>query len=399
MSPNQPSSWGRRQESTSTPNTKSTGPYDRNFQWKLIEGGAYPDGYVYPDGRVPPQPDNWEEINQRLAQPRPSLSVSQFSDGMFREFKRADAHAFKEKQVTTSVTSTIQGETRDAGCVSGGIPFKNLDPLADGTLVLGNPDLYYGARPEQLDRRVRMELSGRIIPSTQVDLPMVPNFFLAAKGPDGSAAVAKRQLTYDGVLGARGVNSLQSYGQDEPVYDNHAYTITSSYHDGQLKMYTTHPTRPTNPGGRPEYFLNQLRSFAMTDTADTFRQGAAAFRNLRDWTKEQRDKAIARANEKVNNSRGRAPDASGSSLTTGFTSEASPKSHDIDLPAQESRTSLNENFNTAPTRESPRKSDTAPANLAAPDAAKGPASHPLRRSSSVTDEIAQSDELSERNSS
>jgi hypothetical protein len=46
---------------------------------------------------------------------------------------------------------------------------------------------------------------------TQHDLPIAPNFFLAAKGPDGSAAVAKRQACYDGALGERGMHSLQSY--------------------------------------------------------------------------------------------------------------------------------------------------------------------------------------------
>jgi hypothetical protein len=50
-----------------------------------------------------------------------------------------------------------------------GIPFTNLDHLMDGTLVPGNPDIYYGTRPEQLTRRVRNELSGHIIPSTQED--------------------------------------------------------------------------------------------------------------------------------------------------------------------------------------------------------------------------------------
>ena len=78
-----------------------------------------------------------------------------------------------------------------------GMPFTNLAHLTDDTLVPGNPDLYYGARPEHLDRRVRNELSGRINPLTQVDLPMAPDFFLAAKGPDGFAAVAKRQASYD----------------------------------------------------------------------------------------------------------------------------------------------------------------------------------------------------------
>jgi len=35
----------------------------------------------------------------------------------------------------------------------------------------------------------------------------------------------------------------------------------------------------------------------MTDTADTFRQGAGAYRNLKDWAKEQRDDLIRQANE------------------------------------------------------------------------------------------------------
>jgi hypothetical protein len=58
------------------------------------------------------------------------------------------------------------------------------------------------------------------VPFTQQDLPIAPNFFLAAKGPDGSASVAKRQACYDGALGARGIHSLQEYGKDEPVFDN-----------------------------------------------------------------------------------------------------------------------------------------------------------------------------------
>ena len=116
-----------------------------------------------------------------LSQPRPSLSPSKFSEEAHEKFVQADADAAKEKQVTTSVIPYIGGDIKDAKCVSGGIPFTNLAPLTDGTLVPGNADIYYGARPEQLDRRVRDELSGHIIPSTQDDLPIAPNFFLAAK--------------------------------------------------------------------------------------------------------------------------------------------------------------------------------------------------------------------------
>jgi hypothetical protein len=58
---------------------------------------------------------------------------------------QADADAVKEKQVTTSVIPIIEGDIGDAKCVSGGIPFTNLGHLTDGTLVPGNPDIYYSA--------------------------------------------------------------------------------------------------------------------------------------------------------------------------------------------------------------------------------------------------------------
>jgi hypothetical protein len=198
------------------------------------------------------------------------------------------------------VIPIIEGDVGDSKCAAGEIPFTNLDHLTDGSLVPGNPDLYYGARPEQVDRQVRTELGGRIIPSTQQDLPVAPNFFLAAKGPDGSFAVAQRQALYDGTLGERGIQDLLSYRSD-PVYDNNANTMTCTYHAGQLKMYTTHPIPPANPGARPEYVMTQIKAYALTSDYDTYRQGAAAYRNGRDWAKQQRDEAIQQANERVAN--------------------------------------------------------------------------------------------------
>jgi len=339
MSSSQSSSRGRKRGSistsstkptTNTTTTKSTGPYDRGFQQNLIDGGIYPHGYRYPDGRVPAKPNNWDEINQRLAQPRASLSPSKFSEEAYEKFVQADVDAFKEKQVTESVIPIVEGEVGDAKCRVGGIPFTNLDHLTDGTLVPGNPDLYYGARPEQLDRRVRNELSGHIVPSTQDDLPIAPNFFLAAKGPDGSAAVAKRQASYDGALGARGMHSLQSYGESEPTHDNNAYTITSTYHDGTLKMYTVHPTPPAEPNGKPSYHMTQLNSWSVTGNPDTFRQGAGAFRHGRDLAKEWRDDAIARANEKANEGHGLASrtEAASFNVLSSFASQGSETSLD-----------------------------------------------------------------------
>jgi hypothetical protein len=197
------------------------------------------------------------------------------------------------------VIPIIEGDIGDPKCAGGEYVFGNLASLTDGTLAQAKPDHFYGARPEQLNRQIRSKLSDRIIPSTQDDLPMVPNFFLEAKGPDGSLAVATRQACYDGALGARGMNSLQSYQQDEFAHDNNAYTITSTYHGGQLKLYTTHLAEPRGQGRRPEYIMTQLNTWGMTGNPETFRQGASAYRNGRDWAKEMRDKFITAANDRL----------------------------------------------------------------------------------------------------
>jgi hypothetical protein len=314
--------------STTSKSRKSTTPYDRGFEQNLIDHG------VYLDNRAQ-TPENWEEINERLANPRPSLSPSKFSETAFRAFRASDFRAKDEDDVMIDMVPVIAGVRQDNHFSARKTKFGNLEPLTDGTIAPANPDLFYGARPEQLDRQIRDKLSGRIIPSTMEDKPMAPNFYFEAKGPDGSAAVARRQACYDGAMGARGVQSLQSYGQSDLVYDNHAYTITSTYHDGQLKMYTTHITPPAGPGKPPEYHMTQLNTWGLTGNADTFRQGATAFRNGRDLTKEWRDGFISAANERVGSL-----NAEPSTLeSSNYTSDATDT---YSTPAEESEVSADE---------------------------------------------------------
>ncbi|EEP76022.1 predicted protein [Uncinocarpus reesii 1704] len=282
-----------------TAETSTASAYSQNFQQNLIDHGIYLDDYEFPNGNVPSQPNNFDEIVERLARLQPSLSPSKFSDEDFKKFKRANTNASKERLVTTSVIPIIEGEISNSNCVGGDYPFQNLAPLTDGMLASAKPDHFYGARPEQLNHQIRNHLSHHIIPSTQDDLPIVPNFFLEAKGPDGSLAIATRQACYNGALGARGMHSLQSYQQDGPIYDNNAYTLTSTYHGGQLKMYTTHITRPKDGETHPEYIMTQLNTWAMTGNREAFQQGVSAYQNARDWAKETRDKFIRAANERL----------------------------------------------------------------------------------------------------
>lgn len=243
----------------------------------------------------------------------------------------------------------IEGEIRDPRCVSGGIPFKNLDDLTDGTLKPGNQDLYYGARPEQLDRQVWNALTGHITPTTEDQLPIVPNFFPSAKGSNGTLIVADRSACYDGALGARGMHSLQSFGRDEPLYDNSAYVISSTYHYGLLTMYTNHPVQPSNHGDKPEIYMNELKDWYMPNDVGTLRQGATAFRNARDWASKQRDEAISWANARANDIQAEPPAVDDSfGLVSSFVSEASPDERcSTQAPSQESRTSPDNGSGTA----------------------------------------------------
>ncbi|KAI1825788.1 hypothetical protein F4861DRAFT_547179 [Xylaria intraflava] len=279
--------------------TGSIGPHDHAFEQHLINNGIYHHGYRYPEtGVALPKPGNLEEIKQVMRRPRASLSPTRFTEKDFDKFQQADINASKESKVMSTVIPIIEGKIRDSKCVSGQIPFTNLDHLTDGTLVAGNPDQYHGARPEQLNQRLEKELSHSIAPSTQKYLPIAPNFFLAVNGMDCSLGVADRQARYDGALGARGMHSLQTYGRT-PGFDNNAYTITSTYQGGVLRMYTSHPVPPSGPNMRPKYAVTQLGVYALNNELSSFTGGAAAYRNARDWAKQKRDEAIQAANEIV----------------------------------------------------------------------------------------------------
>ena len=297
------SSQSRGQQSTkpTTISSKSgkTTAYAEDYEQHLIDHGIYPVLHEHPDARPTPKPSNLGDIRQRLAQSRASLSPSQFDESAFDDFQRKNVRAVREKKVMRTVVPVLGGNSdipneQDA-------LFTKITAITDDTIPRPMPDYFDGARREDIHGAVKDELEKMIIPTGHGRDPALPNFFLEAKGHRGGADVAQRQACYDGAVGARAMHSLQNYGRDEPIYDGNAYALSSTYHagTGTLQMYAHHPTKPTTPGGQSEYHMTQVKAYAMTSDRDACVDGLKAFRNGREWAKEQRDKSIEAANAKA----------------------------------------------------------------------------------------------------
>lgn len=112
------------------------------------------------------------------------------------------------------------------------------------------PDFFDGSRLEDLSEKLRNDqtLRSKVVPTKHRSVPVAPNFFLEVKGPNGNSYVALMQALPYGVYVARAMHALQTYRVDEPVYDGKAYTFSSTYHDGTLKLYPHFMTAPTTVG-------------------------------------------------------------------------------------------------------------------------------------------------------
>lgn len=285
-------------------NTKSgsgkNSPYTSQLELNLKEHFVYRVGSKHPEDEYPREPKNLEEILDRLGRRRKSLSASEFTDDNFRDFKQNNNAAFNEENVNERVRPLIEGEklSKDEGRANG-VLFTNFAHLTDGNLTKAKPDIYYGALPENVHQNIRTELHAVVVPTKHALLPIVPNCFFEVKGPHGAIAVAQRQATYDGALGARSMHELLSYNMERSLFDQKAYTISSIYLGGFLTIYAHHVVPPRKPGGRREYYMTQLRACALTDNRERFAEGAGAFRNAAEWAKEQLNEAIKLANERV----------------------------------------------------------------------------------------------------
>lgn len=222
----------------STLTERKTTAYDRNFDQLLFDKG-YKSCWME---RLP-KAGNWKEIQAMLS--NDPIASSEDDYDTFVELLNDSRN---ETKLRTNVLPLFLRRLRIPN--EQDMLFNNLEPLNEG-LADAKPDLYDGARPSTLDPEIRACLSKMIVPSKDTSAPILPNFFLEFKGPDGTPAVARRQILQDGSLGARAIKSLQEW---RSVSDEGAHTISGTFHDGILDLYTTHCTMEEK--NRPVYYTN-----------------------------------------------------------------------------------------------------------------------------------------------
>lgn len=171
--------------------------------------------------------------------------------------------------------------------------------MTDGTYPTPKPDFYDGARPEQLERKILEELSGLVVPSRREDYPIAPNFFMEAKGPEGNQSLADRQIYYDLAAGERAQAALLAYQQSSSDQRSLDRTLGFTYVGGTLKLIAAHINKLLGTKAWLEYVMTKVKAWAMNSDSDTFRKGATAYRNARDWAERQRNEAIRQANKMV----------------------------------------------------------------------------------------------------
>lgn len=273
--------------------TSKTSPYSGQYEVGLNDAHVYLEGHNYGTDDQP-EPKNLHEIQQRLMAGRASLSPSRTAKD-FKQFKRESAKARSETRMAQMTMAYISGKD-DHFKTEADVEFNNIQPFNQG-LAAPKPDLYDRVLISTVYKQVRDDLITLIIPSTDTTKPIAPSFFMEAKSEKGRADVAKKRACHDGAIGDRAMHSLQNYGVEEPVYDGNAYSFTTTYHNGQMQLYATHPTAPTTAGEPPEYHMAMLNSYAMTGNHRNFREGATAYRNARDMAKKVRESFIKQANK------------------------------------------------------------------------------------------------------
>ncbi|ROV88164.1 hypothetical protein VSDG_09271 [Cytospora chrysosperma] len=198
------------------------------------------------------------------------------------------------------------------------------------------PDHCDGVDLNSIYSEVRKDLSEMIIPTSKGSTtdPAAPNYFIEVTSRSQDGQRGRRQVGHDGVLGARGMHSLQNYRQQPMVYDGNAYTFGVTFHGlGNLNIYAIYMAAPSKDGGKPRYNITMIDSYLMTKLSE-FLKGITACRNIRCLAKEYREDFVRRANQRVRQTSTPIPSISGDATNLPGNDNENPSDSGIDTGPQ-----------------------------------------------------------------
>ncbi|KAK4080948.1 hypothetical protein Trihar35433_2053 [Trichoderma harzianum] len=272
--------------------------HHKDLERLLVDENIFPEGYHHPNGHSTPKPMNLEQLLEDLSVIRYDMRGDSTTE--FRTFQQMN-NSVSRSTIMRRVIPILEGSAGTNIMNDGDIELDNLAPLVEDIDVDLRPDYFDGAPFTAVDKQVRDALGGIIIPSTDIRVPVAPNFFLEVRRPSGNAFTTKLEACYYGACGARLMNAMQNYfyGGDYP-YTNYAHCFSATYINGLLKFYAHFTTAwDSAVGASPEYHMVELKAFNMTSSHEDFIAGCAAFRNARDMAAKFRNCFIARVNEDV----------------------------------------------------------------------------------------------------
>lgn len=110
-----------------------------------------------------------------------------------------------------------------------GVIFTNLTLITKNATLILRPNLFDGAHPDTVDKKVWTDLKHVIILIIEGRVPIALNFFLEISGGDEPLKVLEAQLILNGAHGAHIIYALQNYGSEKSTFDDNAYTFSEVY--------------------------------------------------------------------------------------------------------------------------------------------------------------------------
>ncbi|PYI11457.1 hypothetical protein BO78DRAFT_413920 [Aspergillus sclerotiicarbonarius CBS 121057] len=279
------------------PKPKPASFYDLNVQGYLNHHGV--------EQRLPPAnwPRNFQALQQMMRKERSDMDgITHKTQDLFikpREPSKTNQEFLPDVYLTLfgDYGREIMGSRRVEGR-----RFTNFAPLAPH-MIMARPDVADGIRPEGSEgQRVMDDLEDLIVPfvisddnSNDEDENRIagPNFFLYNRFKQADRFAGTCAALHCGALGARAMHELQCYRKAKS-YDLMAYSFVAVLLTEHMTIYAIHPIQSQAPDRERDYQMTQIHSFRFDDL-DVFKDGIAAFRNIREHARFWRERFMVEA--------------------------------------------------------------------------------------------------------